>query len=327
MKHYPVQVGFAGVAAEWLEELPTLQRQLRMRISAVYDATPALGAQGAERFQAAHLKGFLQLLNSPLVDAVVVANAGWLGWHAVLQCLKRGLPTLVVLSRIEQAAFFDTQLPELIRLEEALSYARSDHGFLMPGLPLRWLPATIRVRELTATTLGAIEKLQVTTQDLPLRSRELAEVLDWCLSVVQSVPERIQVLPLESGWELVLACRRRQRDAQPVEIHVLGAGDRTGAHSSLRFRAQAQCRHGTFQFESPAIITHTADRAPVEEHLTADRSAYDVMLDLFGRRLVGGVVPVPDFSDVLRVRNLILSAQLSQDQHEAIAVNEHGTSH
>ena len=324
MKNYPVQVGFAGVASEWLEELPTLTRQQRMRVSAVFDPQPSAAIAGAQSLQATHIKGFVQLLDSQLVDAVIIGNPAWLGWHAVLQCLRRGLPTLLVVSRLDEETFFDDQLPEPVQLQEAMSYARADNGFLMPGLPLRWLPVTIRVRELTATALGAIESLQVTAQEAPLQSRVLAELLDWSLSVVQSAPESIQVQRVDDRLEVVLSCRRHRVDGRPVEVRIRNVIPGSGCAKSSDFDALGYCRHGEFKLTSPTTISHRAERSPVQECLQADRSTFDVMLDLFGRRLVGGVVPVPDFADVLRARNLVLTAVSSLDLCDAIEVGVDG---
>ncbi|MCA9087876.1 MAG: hypothetical protein KDA90_04485 [Planctomycetaceae bacterium] len=329
MSRRPVQVGFAGVSAEWLDdELATLQRQQRMRVSAVFDPTPAVGALGAQRLGATHCRGFLQLLRSSSVDALVVANPGWMGWHTVLQAVRLGLPTLFVASRLDDEAFFDVQLPDTIRLETAVSYARgTGGGFLMPGLPLRWLPVTIRVRELTATALGAIEQLEVDAPGLALRSRSLAELVDWSLSIVQSAPASVQVHTTAAGMEMVLQCRRRRSNGESVSVVLRGLRQhRSGdvAEADVQFEAHGACRHGDFQLAAPFQIRHSIGRTAVDEKLNADRSSYDIMLDLFGRRLVGGLVPVPDFVDLLRARNLVVSAIQSLDHKEPIPVSEEG---
>ncbi|MCA9081927.1 MAG: hypothetical protein KDA58_15305, partial [Planctomycetaceae bacterium] len=330
MGRSPTQIGFAGVAAEWLgDDLTALRRHQRMRISSVFDTTPAVGTLGAKRLEAEHCRGLYRLLDSPLVDAVVVGNPGWMGWHPVLQSVKRGLPTLFVVSRLTEEAFFDPQLPEQVRLEVAIAYARgSGGGFLMPGLPLRWLPVTIRVRELTATALGAIEHLEVDAPGTPLRSRNVAELLDWALSVVQSAPASLKTRETEAGVELLLACRRRTSGNEAVTIALRGlrrSGRSEVISSELNFAAHGHCRHGEFTLTAPHQIQHTVDRSMSQESLCTDRSGFDIMLDLFGRRLVGGVVPVPDFADMLRARNLVIAAHhsLARDAHVVLSDEGH----
>lgn len=325
MTHHPVQVGFAGVASEWLDGLPTLVRQ-RMRVSAVFDPTPAAAVLAAEKLGGTHVRSFQQLVASPLVDAVIVANPGWMAWHAPLLAMKQGLPVLLVVSRLDDAAFFDSHLPDQIRLESALSYARANNGFLMPGLPMRWQPVTIRVRELTATSLGAVEMLHITTDPLPLKSRRLAELVDWGLSLVQTAPDAIHVQSVDSSFDVVVRCRRRRVDGGPVEIRIRGVRDAVADQEVPTMQAVGYCRHGEFSLVAPTKISHSIDRHVTHESLVADRSAFDVMLDLFGRRLVGGVVPVPDFADVLRARNLVLAALLSREHREAVSVCDDGRS-
>lgn len=335
MTRRPVPVGFAGIAPEWLQDLPTLQRQQRMRIAAVHDAAPLQALEGAARWEAIRIPSFFGLLESPLVDAIVIGNAGWLGWHAARFCVEQGIATLLVISRLNDQVFFDPQLPGRVQLELAMSFARGRAGLLMPGFPLRWQPVTVRARELTATSLGAVESLQVQAPGLPLKSRQLAELIDWCLYLVQSPPSQLilHAAPADGALSsLRIECRRPQKDGSPVSIQIDGimAGlEHSGTAPQTSdlvplFQARGRCRDGEFQLASPDRIRFAHGHGNVDEHLTSDRSAFDVMLDLFGRRLVGGLVPIPDLSDVLKARNLVLAAVQSAEQQVQLSLSEDG---
>ena len=126
---------------------------------------------------------------------------------------------------------------------------------------------------------------------------------------------------------MVLQCRRRRSNGESVSVVLRGLRQhRSGdvAEADVQFEAHGACRHGDFQLAAPFQIRHSIGRTAVDEKLNADRSSYDIMLDLFGRRLVGGLVPVPDFVDLLRARNLVVAAIQSLDHKEPIPVSEEG---
>ena len=58
------------------------------------------------------------------------------------------------------------------------------------------------------------------------------------------------------------------------------------------------------------------------ESLVSDRAAADVMYDLFGRRLVGGIVPVPDLADLIRAQRILAAAEVSRLERRAVSLDE-----
>ena len=60
------------------------------------------------------------------------------------------------------------------------------------------------------------------------------------------------------------------------------------------------CEHGKAEIASETRIRWQRDLPePVEETLTSERSKEEIMLDIFCRRVVGGLIPVADLSDIL----------------------------
>jgi predicted dehydrogenase len=72
------------------------------------------------------------------------------------------------------------------------------------------------------------------------------------------------------------------------------------------------CENGEAVIEGPAHIRWklTGGEAATES-LTADRSEVEVMIDHFCRRLVGGLIPVADISDVCRGLRLVQATRQS----------------
>ena len=61
------------------------------------------------------------------------------------------------------------------------------------------------------------------------------------------------------------------------------------------------------------VAWRSGDRPMESEKLTSDRSEHDIMLDLFCRRVAGGLIPVPDFFDVSHALRMIEQAVSNAD--------------
>lgn len=87
--------------------------------------------------------------------------------------------------------------------------------------------------------------------------------------------------------------------------------ERTGASCVEVLRGRVECAAGTAVLEAPDRITWTIGEESKCEQLTAERPAEVVMLDHFCRRVVGGLIPVSDVSDVCRSIEWTRAAQRS----------------
>jgi predicted dehydrogenase len=68
------------------------------------------------------------------------------------------------------------------------------------------------------------------------------------------------------------------------------------------------CERGGAELSSTTRISWQRTSAePIRETLTADRSEEEIMLDIFCRRVVGGLVPVADLNDIIRPIQLVRS--------------------
>ena len=67
-----------------------------------------------------------------------------------------------------------------------------------------------------------------------------------------------------------------------------------------------RCEAGSAELSSTSQISWQLNSAePTHETLHADRSEEEIMLDIFCRRVVGGLVPVADMSDIIRPIQLL----------------------
>lgn len=94
---------------------------------------------------------------------------------------------------------------------------------------------------------------------------------------------------------------------QPISsIH--SSGDSPASTPPPIPKIELHCERGTARMTSEIQIQWQADSPePVEETLTSDRTKEEIMLDIFCRRVIGGLVPVADLSDILKPIQLLRS--------------------
>jgi hypothetical protein len=69
-----------------------------------------------------------------------------------------------------------------------------------------------------------------------------------------------------------------------------------------------RCERGTAEMASETQIRWQSNSLdPVEETLASERTKEEIMLDIFCRRVVGGLIPVADLNDILKPLQLLRS--------------------
>ena len=84
------------------------------------------------------------------------------------------------------------------------------------------------------------------------------------------------------------------------------------------------CERGDAVVKAPADIAWTADSESAEETLTAERCDVEVMLDHFCRRVVGGLVPVADMSDLCQSVLLAQAIKESRRTGQPVSLGRNG---
>jgi len=214
----------------------------------------------------------------------------------------------------------------------------------MPEFSRRFTPATCRLHELIATRLGRPRHIAIDAVAPPADSTDfvpgqkagtdfLVGLLDWCRYVVRLTTTRLEARPLDPA----APDKRHHRvaiefgdgrehgparsTAELLVRHHEPAGDQA-ASPGPRLSFTIVCEKGEAVIEGPAHIRWTVTGGETAtESLTSDRSEVEVMIDHFCRRLVGGLIPVADISDVCRSLRLVRATNQSLATATSIPLN------
>lgn len=308
-----VPVGVIGLSSDWEARYRPALRSLRNRIvvRAVYDPVLSRAEHAAGEMGATAVAGMRALARRDDLKALLVFDTGWYGPEALRILCRAGRPIFI-------GGDFSADAATL----ERLAAAAVDCGtMVMPALESRYTPATFRLRELIATRLGRPLHVAVTAEqpgvaaggfavnDRP-QAEFLARLADWCCYVVPTPPADVQVAASDAlaGTTIRFSFDRpRIGGERPIaDIQLTSAGIGSAAPSDPTYHVR--CERGEATLESVDRIAWQTDGECVDESLSADRSAVQVMLDHFCRRVVGGLIPVADLEDVRRSRALVRAA-------------------
>jgi len=176
-----LRLGVIGLAAEWeTVHQPALSRMAaRGEVVALHLTSRRRAAETASLCGAQAIGSLRRLTRLPL-DGVVIPAPAWYGWFPVIACLEQGRSCLTALPD-------DVPLDLLRRLHAA---AQSQGVLAMPELRLRCTPATLRLRELLATELGAAQEIEIRSlAPLPVPADRAALLaFDWCRTIIAGTP-------------------------------------------------------------------------------------------------------------------------------------------
>ncbi len=198
-----LRIGLIGLGDTWQSRHRPALRVLQDRfdVRAVYCPVAKLAENTATEFQADAVDGYRALVSRCDIDAVLVLKRTWSQWLPVLAAAEAG-------KAIYWAADLDFNPQTANQVREVID--RSGVAFMVE-FPRRFAPATLRLKELIATRLGAPKLVfcrrriqeadsrrhSTGCQTDPLRE-ELMELIDWCRYVVNREPASVT-----SGGSLV----------------------------------------------------------------------------------------------------------------------------
>jgi predicted dehydrogenase len=308
-----LSLGVLGLSPAWeAAYLPALQRLgARARLAAVTGGGWRAGGEAAKAQGARHV-GSVRALFREELDGVLLTAVEGVAWFAIRTAIEAGRPAFVTLPAT------DDQSP----LANLYAAAHAAGVLVMPELRLRYTPATLRLRELLATELGPVQEVEIRSlsQAISAGPRVEAELIDWCRVVMGCAPQ-------------VVACRDVS-GAKPFGARTLTLGfDPPGRHSRVLatitlpaapgtvvgalppadlwpLEFSVRCKYGEARLEDAAQVRWREGGREQVESLSTERTAVSVAIDHFARRLAGGLIPVPDLSDVLlAVRVAVLAEQ------------------
>lgn len=298
-----LELGLVGIGPLWDQVYqPALQRQCgRLAIRAAYVPVVGRAAQQLGDWNVCWTESLGQLLSQATIRAVLVLDSAWFQAVPAEWACDRGKPVLL-------ADSLGSDPKPLWKLAER---ARDSGIPLIPDLLHRYTPATSRLRELLVTRLGRIREIDLwyRTGDhpeaIPVSSRflddPLATGLDWCHLVLGTHPEQWELVRDQQESRLQIAFSAPADRSSPARVTLCGAWTppAAGQPSGRIERVSLRCQNGTAEVTAPDRIRWQHEGVEREECLAGERTACDVMIDHFARRVVGGLIPLATLEDAL----------------------------
>ncbi|QDT64527.1 hypothetical protein V22_17620 [Calycomorphotria hydatis] len=298
------RVGVAGLGPQWERKIfPSLGMQRRrVEVTAVFDRVEQRTKREANLREAFQSRGVQELAEHPDLRAVLVLEKEEVaGLMAELIC-PTTLPIFLANPPLNNS-------PLLSRLH---ARARQCRTMLIPALPLRFAPTTSRLKELIATDLGPVSRIELDGTE-GASSIHLAEIVDWCSYLAKADPVEINQVQLnESGNQTSIEARMSNQDQSRSALLKLvlpaSFADEHACHPPLLEQTTedwwqpitVHCENGSATLETKRRLAWTLKGRTYRESLTSDASEAQVMLDHFFRRASGGLIPTADLRDVER---------------------------
>ncbi|MDG3002708.1 Gfo/Idh/MocA family protein [Paludisphaera mucosa] len=333
-----LRVGVVGLGRLWeSRHKPSLLRlQDRFRITALYDQVARRAEIEAQQLGCAACEGLASLIERPDVDVVYLLSPQWFGLHPAHLACAAGKPVYCALP-------LSGDLPEL----EALVARVEETGVaFMPEFARRCYPATLRLQELLATTLGKPRLVMgqsrlygfdryaqpgPTTQvvPVPLSIDPGSYLLDWCAFVFRALPTSIGstrsvVLPAtgdeagEPDFESFTAAFPGGATAQISygRYHRAEWGDASRFLPPAGFQVFAE--RGAAWVEMPDRIQWWDADGGHEERLPLEPTVGDVLNEQFFRLVHKAPSLAPTVRDALEVARLVHDLERSQGEGHAV---------
>ena len=276
-------IGVIGAGSEWdAVWRPVFAQLSRLVVSSFYDPVAVRGERVSDENDWPLTAGARQVLDTPKLRGIVVLDSGWLGNWVIHEADRRRIPVFVS--------------PRDSTLAQLSTAVATGEILIQPELRRRYTPATMRVRELTATRLGPVKALRVELLSaLPPTVNQWAEVIDWGRFVAQSAVTRTNAHEDGASFDVSF---RKEEEGRPLQANIVWMSTQEPPAYPGDFAAELTCRDGVIIVTGTRRVRWKSGDQEADEELSDDRSSAAVQLDLFARRLAGGLVPVSSLEDV-----------------------------
>jgi len=332
-----LRVGVVGLSQTWsVSHRPALLALGdRFDVRAVCAEVATRAQQAALEFNACAVDGFRSLTLREDIDAVLVLCAEWYGPLPILSACEAG-------KAVYCAAALDM---EPRRANEIRDRVEKSGVAFMAELPRRHSPATLRLKELIATTLGPprlvfcherqkrTDTNGSTVSRCPPAIRDLLELVDWCRYVIGREPSSVMgVCP---------RCESEPMDYQMMSLDfsspgVVGRGPlaqiscsrylRSNWPEAISFRPPAElqvcCERGVAFVDLPSTLVWFDEAGRHQESLGSERPVGEQMLMQFHRAVTSLVRKTGNLDDAYRALQIVLAAQESAVTGSRMALNQ-----
>jgi predicted dehydrogenase len=265
----------------------------KLSVRAVCDAVLTRAASVADEFKATAVVCPWSLTQRKDLHAWLILDPGWFETYPASLAVRHARWALL-------ANTFSLPIP---KLSVVLQRSSEQGDSLMPEFPERFSPATTRLRELMATKLGPVRRIDATiplgeasTVECWLRLNQAGAIglIDWCTWLIGESVSEVNYQNSPVGPHLEFCYHHRDSNTDRL-ARVVIRFVATGTQSR-----RVECERGRAVIAGPTQITWEAGHARSEETLSHERSPYEIFVDQFCRRALGGLLPVPTAKNALQ---------------------------
>ncbi len=338
-----LRVGIVGLGASWDTRYRPALRALadRFQVRAVCAEVAAKANQVAREFDAEPVHGFRTLAARPDIDALLLLSPAWFGPLPILAACDFAKAVYCAAA----VAVDGERADEIKQRVEAAGIA------FTAEFPRRQSPATLRLKELIATRLGAPQMLfcharrQIERRPkslTPLGGREpmtddLMELVDWCCFIMDR--------PLRSVWGVEHRRLGGERDYQMMSLEFAApeeqpdGSDTVGTpmaqiscgrylppqwQEAVAFRPPAElqvcCERGIAFVDLPSTLVWFDEAGRHLESLDQDRPVGEQLLTQFHRAVTSLVRRTQDLEDAYRALQVVMAARQSAQEGRRIGL-------
>ena len=338
-----LRVGLVGLGKAWEVRHRAALRALsdRFEVRAVCEEVGHRARQAAEEFDAAHVDGYRALVRRDDVDAMLMLSPQWYGSLPILAACEYG-------KAIYCAAALDLEPDQALKIRDRV---RASGVAFMAEFPRRQAPATLRLKELMATSLGpptllfGHQRLIVDTEpaDGSVRPvwhaspmmRSLMELVDWCRYVVDAEPTSVVGVSHchRSSQQYDEDYLMMSLDFSAVQAPSLAATAQISCghympsawKEAVSFRPpaglQVCCENGVAFVDFPSRLTWFDSAGRHEESLDTERPVGELLLSHFHRAVTSLVRKTSDLEDAYQAIRIVLAAQQSCQEGQRITLD------
>lgn len=327
-----LRIGLIGLGSAWQTRHRPALRMLhdRFDVRAVFSSVAKLAENSASEFQADPVDGYRALVSRCDIDAVVVLQRTWLGWLPMLAAAEAG-----------KAIYWAGDLDLDPDKDSHLRAAIEDSGVtFMVEFPRRFAPATLRLKELIATRLGAPRLIfchrRMQSQEPAQRGEngdtvrcDLVELVDWCRYVVDREPTSVTSTDCDDSpgsdyrW---MSLQFAETNGAPAVTAQISAGRyiKSTWHEAVNFRPpsamQVCCEHGIAFIDLPANLVWFDEAGRHLESLETELPVGEQLLSQFHRSVTSLLRNVSDLDDVYRACAILAAAKQSAREGHRVDV-------
>ncbi len=343
-----LRLGLIGLSSDWQHRhFPALRMlQDRFEVRGVYSSVSAFSESVARDFDAQRYDGFREMLRSDNIDAIMMLEGDWYGVAPLVAACDYG-KAIYCGSEVD----FDPQrAAHLKQLVDGAGVA------FMAEFPRRYAPASLRLKELIATRLGAPQILfchrrltcnqgdtQRNRRSLAARAdRELMELIDWCCFIVGREPRSIQSVYhcAHQADNAFVTAGGAATDYQSLSLDLSADGAppsstiaqiSCGAYippawqEAIAFRppaaVQVCCQNGLAFVDLPNSLIWFDEAGRHQESLESELAVGQQLLTQFHRAVTSLVRKMGDLEDVYRSLRLLQAARDSAQQRASVSLD------